>query len=285
VAGAGIRVDESKHVPGRSAADVSELVRVAVADIPRHQCALVSPGTHKVVRTYRRPFRLLTTHTDVCTITVVEAPLGVVVTTVGALLPQTRTAILAALDATSVPAASAAAHVAPGAPGAPAPARLTPAAPPPAPLPAPETRAAAVAGPPAPSPMPSFRPQPSPPRPDPAPAAPTIVVPALRLPDGRVVPLIRGTVVVGRNPVASTTDARPHLVTIADDTRTVSKSHFAVGFDDRGLWIEDRHSTNGTSVTDRRGRRMDLPPGRPTRIPADVLVTFGDQRATIASTS
>ena len=253
MAGGAIRVDESKHVAGRSAEEVSLRIRTATEALSEHTCAVVGPGTHKLVRAYRRRFRLFTTHTDVCTITVVEAPQGVVVTTVGSMLPQARTAVEAALAAPSHP-------VAPAQPATPSAAErgrvLVPRRP---------AHVHAAPAPPAPT------------------TAPTVIVPVLRFPSGKVVPLIRSTVVVGRDPVAGAGDTNAHLVAIVDDSRTVSKSHFACGIDAGGLWIEDRHSTNGTVVTDRAGRVMELTPGRRTPIPADVAVTFGGQRAAIVA--
>ena len=254
MAGGTIKVDESKHVAGPSAEEVSHRIRAATEALPDHTCAVVGPGTHKLVRAYRRRFRLLTTQTDVCTITVVEAPQGVVVTTVGTMLPQARTAVEAALAAASHPVAAV--------PAIPFQLERAPAPVPPRPAP--------VQAPPAPLP-------PS--------AAPTVVVPVLRFPSGKVVPLMRSTVVVGRDPVAGAEDTNAHLVAIVDDSRTVSKSHFACGIDAGGLWIEDRHSTNGTVVTDRAGRVMELTPGRRTPIPADVQVAFGGQRAAIVSSA
>jgi pSer/pThr/pTyr-binding forkhead associated (FHA) protein len=247
VGSGGVRVDESRHVPGRSAQEVSEQVRRAVDALPDHQCATVSAGTHTVVRTFRPRFRPLTTATEVCTITVVEAPLGVVVTTIGALLPQTRQAVVQALA--SGPPREAMQPV----------------------LSVPPTTGPAVA--PAPAPAPA--------RPAPAPA-PTVAPVVLRLPDGRLVPLGGATVVVGRDPVARASDVAPTLVAMLDETRTVSKTHFACGHDERGLWVEDRGSTNGTTVSDRSGQAMELPTGRRVRVPVDVTIVFGDQRATVS---
>jgi hypothetical protein len=257
VGSGGVRVDESRHVPGRSAQEVSDQVRSVVDALPAHRCVTLSTGTHTVVRTFRPRFRVLTTATEVCTITVTEAPLGVVVTTIGALLPQTRQAVERALTARPV-ASSPAVE---GADASPAASRR--------------------ASPDPPAPAPALPPQPPPPPPVPQ-GAPRVVPVELRLPDGRIVPLRGTTVVVGRQPVGRAGEEAPRLVAMADETRTVSKTHFACGYDERGLWVEDRGSTNGTTVTDGTGQSADLPPHRRIRVPGDVTIVFGDQRATVS---
>jgi pSer/pThr/pTyr-binding forkhead associated (FHA) protein len=39
------------------------------------------------------------------------------------------------------------------------------------------------------------------------------------------------------------------LIKVADETRTVSKSHLALGVDGNGMYVIDRGSTNGSTVT------------------------------------
>ena len=50
-------------------------------------------------------------------------------------------------------------------------------------------------------------------------------------------------------------EADAELVKLPDESRTVSKTHLALGVDDAGLFVVDRGSTNGSTVT---------PPGQPT---------------------
>jgi hypothetical protein len=264
-------------VPGRSAGELSSTILSVVGTLSNHHCATVGHGTYKLVRSYRLPLRLLRTHTEVCTITVVDAPLGAVVTTVGALTPEARAAVqgvLAGVTAgrtTSTPIER------------PANAAWSRPAPAPPPAPAPVIR---------PSDVTTVRPrQLAPavpitdqttvrPRP-PAPAAPVRATAVLRFDTGQVVEVGRGAVVVGRNPLALATDGQARAVAVPDPGHTVSKTHFACGQDDRGVWLEDRHSTNGTSVIDAKGRRAALAPGRRTLVPVDVTVVFGDHRATL----
>lgn len=75
------------------------------------------------------------------------------------------------------------------------------------------------------------------------------------LDDGREI-VVRGLVLLGRNPQPSGEgEADAELVKLPDESRTVSKTHLALGVDDAGLFVVDRGSTNGSTVT---------PPGRPT---------------------
>lgn len=247
----------------------------SVGAVPGHHCATVGPGMHKVVRGYRLPLRFLRNRTDVCTITVVDAPLGVVVTTIGSLMPEARAAVEAAVAGTT-----------------PAPAPLRPSDVTTNRPPTPET-------PMRPSDVTSVRPHRVVSPPDAAtvvppptadrsvtPPAQERVAPAmLRFDTGQVVRIGGTVVVVGRNPVALDSDQDPQLVSIADPSQTVSKTHFACGQDDQGVWLEDRHSTNGTSVSDVRGRRAVLSPARRTRVPVDVTITFGDRHVALTSRS
>jgi hypothetical protein len=73
------------------------------------------------------------------------------------------------------------------------------------------------------------------------------------LDDGRVVP-VRGLVLLGRNPQPGEGEADAELVKLSDESRTVSKTHLALGVDDAGLFVVVRGSTNGSTIT---------PPGEP----------------------
>lgn len=74
------------------------------------------------------------------------------------------------------------------------------------------------------------------------------------LDDGREF-AVRGLVLLGRNPQPGEGEADAELVKLPDESRTVSKTHLALGVDDAGLFVVDRGSTNGSTVT---------PPGEPT---------------------
>ena len=74
------------------------------------------------------------------------------------------------------------------------------------------------------------------------------------LDDGREI-VVRGLVLLGRNPQPGEGEADAELVKLPDESRTVSKTHLALGVDDAGLFVVDRGSTNGSTVT---------APGQPT---------------------
>ena len=74
------------------------------------------------------------------------------------------------------------------------------------------------------------------------------------LDDGREIE-VRGLVLLGRNPAPSEGEGDAQLIKLSDESRTVSKTHLALGVDDAGLFVVDRGSTNGSTVT---------PPGEPT---------------------
>lgn len=74
------------------------------------------------------------------------------------------------------------------------------------------------------------------------------------LDDGRVI-AVQGLVLLGRNPQPGEGEADAELIKLSDESRTVSKTHLALGVDDAGLFVVDRGSTNGSTVT---------PPDQPT---------------------
>lgn len=68
------------------------------------------------------------------------------------------------------------------------------------------------------------------------------------LDDGRHI-VVDGLVLLGRNPQPQPGEEDAQLIKIADETRTVSKSHLAIGLDATGLFVVDHGSTNGSTVT------------------------------------
>ncbi|WP_258723681.1 RDD family protein [Cellulomonas sp. NS3] len=115
----------------------------------------------------------------------------------------------------------------------------------------------------------------SPLRADERPAPPEPLDPravALELSDGRTV-TVDGTVLVGRNPVGTGAE---QLVRVVDPGRSVSKTHLQLGVDDRGLWVADRGSTNGTLVTLADGQQIVCGVEQRVRVPLGSTVSFGD---------
>ncbi|WP_404311985.1 RDD family protein [Agrococcus terreus] len=89
---------------------------------------------------------------------------------------------------------------------------------------------------------------------------------------------ITGAALIGRNPSPSPGEVVDHLLPIADDTRSVSKTHLLIAV--RPLAAVDRASTNGSSVV-RSGAEHPLEPGRPFPLAAGDVVRFGDRSVVI----
>ena len=102
------------------------------------------------------------------------------------------------------------------------------------------------------------------------------------LDDGRQI-TVDGLVLLGRNPQPQPGEEDAQLIKLADETRTVSKSHLAIGLDAAGLYVVDRGSTNGSTVTTPAGS-LDPLPGRATSIYVDEgsIVSIGDHWLEIA---
>lgn len=95
------------------------------------------------------------------------------------------------------------------------------------------------------------------------------------LDDGREL-RIGGLVVLGRKPEARPGEEAAQLITLADETRTVSKSHLALDVDDRGLFMTDRGSTNGSRVTPPDGESQRCTPWEPVHLQPGAVVSMGD---------
>jgi len=92
------------------------------------------------------------------------------------------------------------------------------------------------------------------------------------LDDGREIP-VRGLVLIGRNPQPEEGETDAELVKLPDESRTVSKTHLALGVDDAGLFVVDRGSTNGSVITE---------PGREA-VPAGAFHAVSVSEGTIVS--
>ena len=87
---------------------------------------------------------------------------------------------------------------------------------------------------------------------------------------------LRGMTLVGRHPEAVGQEIITDLISLDDPGRSVSKTHLLVGMDARGLFVQDRHSTNGTIVTLPDGQQILCAAGQTIRVPAGATVSFGD---------
>ncbi|MFT4167171.1 MAG: RDD family protein [Microlunatus sp.] len=106
----------------------------------------------------------------------------------------------------------------------------------------------------------------------------------LRLDDGRDIGIDDGLVLLGRNPQPRVGEEDALLLKVIDNGRTVSKSHLAIGLDARGLFVVDRGSTNGTTVTDPDGTQRACPPGDQIALIGGSIVSFGDHRLQVHRT-
>jgi uncharacterized RDD family membrane protein YckC len=98
---------------------------------------------------------------------------------------------------------------------------------------------------------------------------------SILLDDGRRIPL-DGLVLLGRNPQPKAGEEDPQLIKIADETRTVSKSHLAVGVDAGGVYVVDRGSTNGSTVSTTNGMSSRCRAGEMVRVGDGAIVSIGD---------
>lgn len=118
-------------------------------------------------------------------------------------------------------------------------------------------------------------PNPAPPAPQPAPRAARL---ELRLDTGGSI-LVSEPILLGRNPdSADHPGARP--VAVADESRSLSKTHMLVRPVDGGLEIVDWHSTNGSGLIS-EGVERALPPGVPVRAVAGDRIRLGDRVADV----
>jgi uncharacterized RDD family membrane protein YckC len=95
------------------------------------------------------------------------------------------------------------------------------------------------------------------------------------LDDGREIS-VTGLVLLGRNPQPRPGEEDAQLIKVADESRTVSKSHLALGVDGNGMYVMDRNSTNGSSVTTVDGQSRKCPPGDIVPVQPGTVVSFGD---------
>ena len=95
------------------------------------------------------------------------------------------------------------------------------------------------------------------------------------LDDGRRV-VVDHLMLLGRNPHPDPGEEDAQLIKIADSTRTVSKLHLAIGVDQAGLYVVDRGSTNGSTVTTPGGATRRCVPGETVYVSAGSIVSMGD---------
>lgn len=115
--------------------------------------------------------------------------------------------------------------------------------------------------------------------PPPASAAPAQV--ELTLDSGESVVVTGGGVVLGRSPATGPEDRDVTPVPVADPTRSISKTHWALLCRDGAVFAVERGSTNG-SVLLRGSAEQALEPGSPIALRDGDVIRFGDRRAVLS---
>lgn len=99
---------------------------------------------------------------------------------------------------------------------------------------------------------------------------------AVVLDDGREIN-VHSLVVLGRKPTARPGEETAELIKVADETRTVSKSHLSLDVDDGGLFVTDRGSTNGVRVALPDGEPQRCTPWEAVQLQPGSIVRMGDR--------
>lgn len=100
---------------------------------------------------------------------------------------------------------------------------------------------------------------------------------AIMLADGRLID-VESLILLGRNPQPRAGEEGAELIQISDTSRTVSKTHIAIGVDTKGIWVMDRGSTNGSAIAASNGSFEPCAPGDLVRVREGQVVSFGEQR-------
>jgi len=78
---------------------------------------------------------------------------------------------------------------------------------------------------------------------------------------------------LGRNP--SSTDVALVCTTVDDPDLSISKNHLEYGTTAAGLWVKDRNSTNGSTISHPGGEPIALVPGQETPVAIGDIVSIG----------
>lgn len=101
-------------------------------------------------------------------------------------------------------------------------------------------------------------------------------------PLGAPIAITADVLILGRRPTFDPRHPDAQLVPIADDTRTVSKTHARLERQGEGWTIVDLDSTNGVILLGQNGTEVDAAPGRPERLTEQFLL--GDAHLSVAPT-
>ncbi|MBK6885467.1 MAG: RDD family protein [Tetrasphaera sp.] len=106
--------------------------------------------------------------------------------------------------------------------------------------------------------------------------------PVIRLDNGQG-SAITEVVVLGRNPSPVPGLEGARLLPVADQGRSISKTHLAIGPAGAGIWVQDLHSTNGVKVTDAMGVTRRVRPDERIPVIAGSTVSYGDRSFVVES--
>jgi hypothetical protein len=101
----------------------------------------------------------------------------------------------------------------------------------------------------------------------------------LEFDDGSAV-VVQGVGLIGRDPVPRIGGAIEHLISLADDTCSLSRTHLQFGVSASGLWVRDYWSTNGSEI-ECEGRLRRIEPGVPVAAPNGCSLHLGARRVTV----
>jgi hypothetical protein len=113
------------------------------------------------------------------------------------------------------------------------------------------------------------------------PVAPTVATPAtatvrIEFDNGQAA-VLSSPLVVGRNPTPLEWLPDAGLVFLEDDTKSVSKRHFAVGPDPAGAWVQDLGSSNGVEIVGVDGTILQVDADQRVLAVFGTTVLFGDR--------
>lgn len=93
---------------------------------------------------------------------------------------------------------------------------------------------------------------------------------------------LSGSAIIGRRPAFDDGETSDQLVSVNDESRTISKTHFRIESNDGTIWIIDQQSGNGTSVQRAGNRLVRLVPWEPYAIRDGDVVHIGDLTFTVS---
>jgi hypothetical protein len=103
--------------------------------------------------------------------------------------------------------------------------------------------------------------------------------------DGGLSVTVHSFALIGRAPAAEEGDPPAQLLPIADPDLSVSKTHLACGLDSHGFWVCDRHSTNGSAITNSDGVKIRCIPGQHHYVASGSTVHVGDRSFSVVMSS